>query len=160
MEVVRLTVDEGARLRTIRLRSLRDAPDAFGSTYDETVARPLESWSDQLRKFATFVVVRENADVGLVRCAPDDTHRDTMWLISMWVAPEARGQGVGESLIDAAVDWARAAGATRIVLDVADDNRTAILLYSRKGFEPNGVVSTLPPPRQHIREHQRELKLL
>jgi ribosomal protein S18 acetylase RimI-like enzyme len=159
-EVVRLKLGEGARLRAIRLRALRDAPDAFASTYEEAAALPPESWSDQLRRLVTFVAVRENSDVGLVRCAPDDTRPDTAWLISMWVAPEARGHGVGERLIDAAVDWARAEGATRVLLDVADDNRPAIALYARKGFEPNGEVSTLPPPRQHIREHQRELKLL
>ena len=35
----------------------------------------------------------------------------------------------------------------------------AIALYTRNGFERNGEVSTLPPPREHISDHQRELKL-
>ena len=43
MEIERLALDEGLRLRTIRLRALADAPDAFGSTYAEVAARPLES---------------------------------------------------------------------------------------------------------------------
>ena len=38
-------------------------------------------------------------------------------------------------------------------------NASAIALYARKGFQPNGEVSALPPPREHIREHQRELKI-
>ena len=38
IDIKRLAADEGPRLRTIRLRALADAPDAFGSTYDEAAA--------------------------------------------------------------------------------------------------------------------------
>ena len=50
MEVRRLGVDEGARLREIRLRALLEAPDAFGSTFEETVARPLEELARAARE--------------------------------------------------------------------------------------------------------------
>jgi hypothetical protein len=43
--LVQLTAEEGPRLRAIRLRALLDAPDAFGSTFEETDAQPPESWS-------------------------------------------------------------------------------------------------------------------
>ena len=67
IDIKRLAVDEGLRLRTIRLRALADAPDAFGSTYDEAAARPLDSWTAQLQEIATFVAVVDGKDVGLVR---------------------------------------------------------------------------------------------
>jgi len=159
MDIQRLSVDEGLRLRHLRLRALADAPDAFGSTYGETAARPMESWAQQLQEIATFVAVEDGADVGLVRCAHDAHHRDTAWLISMWVAPDTRGKGVGNALVDAVIECARTSGATRLLLDVADDNRQALALYARKGFVPNGVTGSLPAPRDHIREHQRELRL-
>ena len=155
----RLAAHEGLRLRTIRLRALAEAPDAFGSTHDEAAARPLDSWAAQLRKIATFVAVVDGEDVGLVRGARDDSQADAAWLISMWVAPEVRGRGVGEALIDAVVEWARASGARRLLLDVGDHNQPAIALYARMGFEPNGTTGCLPAPRDHIREHQRELRL-
>ena len=44
MEIQRLSIDEALRLRHIRLRALADAPDAFGSTYAEASAHPLEIW--------------------------------------------------------------------------------------------------------------------
>jgi ribosomal protein S18 acetylase RimI-like enzyme len=159
MDIQRLAVDEGQRLRRIRLRALADSPDAFGGTYAEAVSRPMAAWSTQLQKMATFVAVMEGEDVGLVRCTSDAHEHDTAWLISMWVAPEARGQGVGEALVDAVIDYARSTRATRLLLDVADDNRHATALYARKGFEPNGKTGSLPAPRQHIREHQRERSL-
>jgi GNAT superfamily N-acetyltransferase len=159
MDIQRLSVDAGPRLRHIRLRALADAPDAFGSTYAEAVARPMATWSEQLENMATFVAVKDGEDVGLVRCVGDAHRRNTAWLISMWVAPQVRGKGVGNTLVDAVTECARAIGATRLLLDVADDNRQAIALYARKGFVPNGVTGSLPAPRDHLREHQRELKL-
>ena len=101
----------------------------------------------------------DGLDVGIVRSERDKTRIGTAWLISMWVAPDARRQGVGGALIDAIIDWARSSGLNRLLLDVADNNGAAIDLYARKGFEPNGEVSAFPPPRQHVREHQRELRL-
>ena len=77
----------------------------------------------------------------------------------MWVAPEVRRRGVGGALVDAVINWARSSDVDRLLLDVADDNAPAIALYTRKGFDPNGEVSTQPPPREHIREHRRELRL-
>ena len=159
MEIQRLSIDEARRLRHIRLRALADTPDAFGSTYAEVAAHPLAEWSKQLQEIATFVAVHDGKDLGLVRCASDEHHHDTAWLISMWVTPEARGQGVGNALIDAVIECARSSGASRLLLDVGDYNQQAIALYARKGFQPNGQTGSLPAPRNHIREPQRELRL-
>ena len=62
-------------------------------------------------------------------------------------------------LVDAVVAWARANGVRRLLLDVADHNAPAIVLYARMGFVRNGITSTMPPPRAHVTEHQRELRL-
>jgi ribosomal protein S18 acetylase RimI-like enzyme len=78
----------------------------------------------------------------------------------MWVAPDVRRRNVGGTLVDLVVSWARSNGVSRLLLDVADENSAAVTLYASKGFEPNGKAATFPPPRQHIREHQRELRLI
>ena len=77
----------------------------------------------------------------------------------MWVAPDYRGRKVGKALIDAVINWAQNEGYTQIILDVADENTAAIRLYEASGFLPNGVVCSLPPPREHVTEHQRALSL-
>jgi GNAT superfamily N-acetyltransferase len=154
-----LTAEEGSRLRGIRLRALRDAPDAFSSTFEETAARPPDDWSRQLLELPTFVAVSNGLDVGMVRCVRHKSSMTTAHLISMWVAPEMRRQGVGAALVDAVIEWARSNGVSRLLLAVADRNRSAIALYARKGFAANGRVGAFPPPREHIREHQRELRL-
>ena len=159
MHVVRLTPDEGLRLRAIRLRALRDSPDAFGTVFADEEAKSIASWSQAIADLPTFVAVDEGCDVGMVRSGLDARRADTAWLISMWVAPGARRRGIGEALIEVVVAWAEASGIHRLLLDVADDNAAAIALYAKTGFQPTGEVGSLPPPREHIREHQRELRI-
>ncbi len=159
VDVQRLTPDDGERLRALRLASLRDAPDAFGATYDEAAARPSEGWRRQLVDLATFVAVVDGVDAGLVRAGPVADDPGAAMLLSMWVAPAARGRGVGDALIGAVAAWARAAGHARVLLDVGDHNAPAIALYARNGFEPTGETGSLPPPREHVREHRRALDL-
>jgi GNAT superfamily N-acetyltransferase len=160
VQIERLTSDAGERLRSIRLRALGDAPDAFGTTFAEASAEPPESWENQLRQHATFVARAGADDIGLARGTRHDREIDTGYLISMWVAPEARRQGVGGRLIDAVVEWAETAGLKRLILDVAENNLPAMALYDHKSFVPNGIFGALPPPRDHVREIQLELSLL
>lgn len=159
-DIERLHDGEADRLKSIRLAALRDAPDAFGTTWEESVARTAEHWSEQLAELPTFVATVGGADVGMVRGARDDEQKDAAWLISLWVAPAARGARVGEALVDAVVGWARAEGFARLLLDVGDHNAPAIALYARKGFEPTGEVGALPAPRAHVVEHRRMLMVV
>jgi GNAT superfamily N-acetyltransferase len=159
VKTVRLHPGNRERLRAIRLRALRDAPDAFGTTFDEAEAESLESWERQREQLATFVATAGGCDTGLARGARHDHVSGTGYLLSMWVAPEARRQGIGIDLIDAVLDWARKGRLNRLLLDVAKSNPPARALYTQKGFEPNGACGTLPPPRESVREIQLEMKL-
>ncbi len=153
-----MTADSWERVRDIRLRALGDSPRAFGTLLAEERERRMDVWRARLeaRANATFIASRADADIGLVTCAP---YEDAAGLFSMWVDPSARQAGVGRALIAAVVDWARGQGHSRIKLDVADDNHAAVQLYTACGFQPNGVTSTLPPPREHVTEHQRVRQL-
>lgn len=149
------------RARAVRLRALRDAPDAFWITAAQEAATTAAQWRDRLARSdaATFVARLDRADVGLAVGASHHEHAGDAGLYAMWVAPEARGSGAATALIEAVVEWARAAGYRFLRLDVADTNEPAVRLYSRIGFEPTGVVGVLPAPRGHITEHERALDL-
>lgn len=159
MDIQRLRNEDWERLRRLRLAALADAPDFFGSTLADAGRLTEADWRAQLDRLATFVAVQAGADVGMARGMADEARRDDAYLISMWVAPVARRRGVGAALIDAVVAWAADSGFTRLLLDVADDNAPAVALYERAGFAATGVTGALPPPRAHIREHQRALSL-
>ena len=51
------------------------------------------------------------------------------------VAPEAWGHGVGNALVVACEDHARAIGSNRLVICVRDINAAAMTLYERQGFQ-------------------------
>ncbi|GAA4916342.1 GNAT superfamily N-acetyltransferase [Nonomuraea thailandensis] len=143
IEIVRLGPDEGERLREVRLRALRDAPDAFGSSYAREIEFPPRKWAERLANQDSrwWVATRDGADAGLVcvRLEEGAAH-----LLSMWVAPEARKDGVGSRLVDEAVKWARTTGAEEIGLWAVDENHAARGLYARKGFTRSGKVMALP----------------
>jgi GNAT superfamily N-acetyltransferase len=147
MVLVRETVmDDWPALRDIRLAALRDAPDAFASTYEEQVAFEEADWRQRIARGGTFLAYLPEVDasepVGLAggyQAGPD-----TVGLISMFVRPEARGHGVGEALISAVLDWGRARNASSVHLWVTETNKSACLLYERCGFSPTGERQPLP----------------
>ena len=59
-------------------------------------------------------------------------------LYSLATRPEARGQGVGAALLEAAAVTARRRGSHALRLEVRTDNAAAIGLYERHGFRRIG----------------------
>lgn len=52
----------------------------------------------------------------------------------MYVAPDARGQGIGRALLGRLEEEARALGLTRLVLETGTRQTEALALYRRAGF--------------------------
>jgi len=157
--IERLRPGDGLRLRALRFRALADAPEAFGSTLADAEARSADAWEAQARELPTFVWREGGVDLGMVRIAPHDRDRAFAYLISMWVAPEARGRGVGAALVDEVVAWARGRGLRRLYLDVGLHNAAARRLYERTGFVATGATGALPLPRSHLREIEMAIDL-
>lgn len=158
--------DDWARVREVRLAALADTPDAFWATLDEERAQPETFWRDRLERpdGVTFLATlpddhRGRRDVGITTLLLPPDGDGTALLVSVWVAPTARGRGVGEALVRAAVEVARERGRRRVMLDVGDHNTPAIRLYERLGFRPTGRTNAFPPPRSHVTEHERALEL-
>ena len=65
-------------------------------------------------------------------------------IFSMWVDPAYRRAGIGRRLVEAAVEWAAAQGASRVELEVSEEMEPARLLYVACGFVPTGRRRELP----------------
>ncbi|MGZ8631112.1 MAG: GNAT family N-acetyltransferase [Actinomycetota bacterium] len=133
--------EDWRRLRELRLAALLDSPDAFGMTYEESVAAHDESWQWWISgagsgtPVITFIAEQRSELIGMATGAEDADDPNTAHLFGMFVRPEARGEGVGASLSEAVIEWARAEGFERIVLRVSDGNETARNMYERLSFE-------------------------
>lgn len=58
-------------------------------------------------------------------------------LRKMYLLERARGQHLGRRLLDMSIEWARARGATSIVLDTIEEMQRAIAFYEANGFTRN-----------------------
>ncbi|MFC3807094.1 GNAT family N-acetyltransferase [Terrabacter sp. MAHUQ-38] len=138
--------DEWQSHRDVRLEMLRDAPDAFWFTYADEAVYDEADWRERIEG-AWLVQARD--DEGILGTAGLGSHWEperatTATLFGMYVAPRARGRGVGEALVRAVLDEARRMGKSQVVLEVTSSNPAAEQLYARCGFERTGAVHEHP----------------
>ncbi len=149
--VRRFEAAEWPEYRKLRLRSLADSPDAFGSTLDREAERRDEEYRDRLARAAhadrdlPLLALVDGVPAGLSWGRIDDQQPDTVHLYQVWVAPEYRGRGVGQALLDAVIAWSRASGARRLRLGVTRGDSAAVRLYRRAGFVETGYAEPLRP---------------
>ena len=149
MVLVREAVaDDWQALRDIRLAALRDAPEAFGSTYEQQATVGEADWLRRISQGGTFLAylpeVSASQPAGLAGGYAE--RPGLVELVSMYVRPRARGRGVGEALVASVIEWAGARDAVSVHLWVTETNRPARLLYERCGF-------TLTDERQPLPSH-------
>jgi GNAT superfamily N-acetyltransferase len=143
MSVHEVGADELVQLKDIRLRALREAPGAFGSRYADELGREPAEWLRWVAQGRTFVIADEEGWHGLVAVVPDRDSPSIGHVISMWVDPSRRGQGLGGLLLEAAIEGAREIGAQSIKLGVVDGNVVARRMYEGAGFRPTGHAEPL-----------------
>ncbi|WP_431951665.1 GNAT family N-acetyltransferase [Nocardia lijiangensis] len=124
------------------LPPLAEAPYAFGSTLPWAQARTDQDWRALLAARTQFLATTCDHDLGTIGAVAEN---GAAHLISMWVAPEARGTGVADLLVRAVVDWATATGHCGINLEVSDGNTAAERLYHRHGFRRTGMAGAISP---------------
>lgn len=138
---------EAAVFWALRLRSLREHPEAYASSVEDEENVPLDVVRARLEGqspesnliLGAFVAERL---VGLVGIRRDSfrkfAHRARIW--GMYVAPELQGRGVGRRLVEAAIEaGGRMGGIEQLLLVVVVGNARAQALYRSLGFEPYGV---------------------
>ena len=137
--------------RELRLRSLAESPDAFGSTLAAEDSRSDSEWIERLQSGCEsetdlpLIAEFKNQPVGLAWGRfPNPDEREQAHLFQMWVDPDFRCRGAGSTLLGRVVEWAAELGASFLVLGVTCGS-PAVRLYVRAGFEPAGDPSPLRP---------------
>lgn len=145
VEVRAVGPDDWVIMRDVRLAALRDAPDAFGSTYAREAQFAEAEWrrrASTRNSFLAYLPELGATPAGIA--AGIEEEPGAFELVSMWVRPQARGRAVGPALVTAVTDWARARDAPALHLWVTENNKPARRLYERSGFTPTGERQPLP----------------
>lgn len=110
-------------------------------------ARFLQS---QLDDDASVVLVADQRQriIGYVYAAVEplswkDLRDECGFIHDLLVSENGRGNGVGEALLDAAIEWLGERGMPRVVLGTAAQNDNARRLFERRGFRPTMIEMTL-----------------
>ena len=91
-----------------------------------------ESFFERAGVFAAIAYDKKQKPVGFVLCWLIEEQCD---LLSMGVLPDNRRDGVGQMLLDFALDNARSLGGKFMMLEVNINNAAAQMLYEAKGYE-------------------------
>ena len=113
-------------------------------------AREIEQYLAGQLKEPLEVLLAEDASGAIVGFAElnirnyaEDCVTDRVAYLEGWyVVPEARRQGVGRALVQAAEDWGRRQGCTEFGSDALIDNHLSHLAHQALGFEETAQIRT------------------
>jgi GNAT superfamily N-acetyltransferase len=150
IELKELTSDDWQVWRELRLAALAEAPYAFGSQLADWVDAEEDRWRARLDLPGgrNVIALLAGTPVGMASGLRAE-EEGVIELVSMWIAPAGRGQGIGDRLMAQVEQWARDAGAHTLQLSVADGNDKAHALYLRNGFTDTDVPGDLMPDGIH-----------
>jgi ribosomal protein S18 acetylase RimI-like enzyme len=140
MHVRQLTASHAAAFQALRLLGLKESASSFGSSFEEEQDRTVDvvrahlSGSSEKAFFGCFQFASLVGIVGVGR-EPGLKERHVAFVRSLYVAPDARGRGIGKSLLEAALrhttHWP---GVEQVRLAVTAANAPAVCLYRGLGF--------------------------
>ncbi|MEO9574932.1 MAG: GNAT family N-acetyltransferase [Lentilitoribacter sp.] len=141
--VIRAATPEDVEVwRALRMDGITRHPQAFIVTAEEAAVVPIEEDAKRLSNGDRFLAFLNGVPVGLIglnrQGMPRTAHRGEIG--PLYVAPNARGQGIADGLLMAAIDAAQEMDVWQLELSVFVENAPAIALYERHGFELAGKI--------------------
>jgi ribosomal protein S18 acetylase RimI-like enzyme len=140
-----LTPEDAAAFQALRLRGLQECPEAFASSYEEEVGTAPGEIQKRLKPKPDSAILGAFRDGKLI--ALTGVQRESMaklahkaFIWGVYVAPEARGSGVGSKVVSHALNYAsETLGVRQVNLGVNTKNTAAVALYSKLGFAQYGM---------------------
>jgi ribosomal protein S18 acetylase RimI-like enzyme len=135
----RLAPADARLFREIRLEALQQAPEAFGSSFEQECSQSLAQFEEVLTRADVFGAFRGAELLGMAgyrtQAGAKKAHKGYLW--GMYVRASARGTGIAKPLVEAVLDHARER-VELVQLSVVAENEAAQRLYRSCGFVAYG----------------------
>ncbi len=125
---------------TIIARIVKDTLAEFGADYPDTVY--YDPTTDALyelfqKEGATYFVAELDGEIvgGGGIYPTDGLADDTCELVKMYLLPKGRGIGLGKTLIEKSLAFAKEAGYKKVYLESMPELKQALKVYAKFGFE-------------------------
>ena len=145
MTVRRLTPEDAAAFKAIRLEALEGYPGAFTQSYAEAERDEVAIYANRLGAGpdAVFGAFVEGELIGTaafsVRKGEKIAHKGLLWAV--YVRPGTRSRGLGRALVSQVLEHAKP-HVLMLQATVVSDNPVAQALYASLGFETYGVEAS------------------
>jgi ribosomal protein S18 acetylase RimI-like enzyme len=152
VDIITVSPERWQEFRALRLEAVTVDPQAIGGSREDEEKRSLESYKDLLEQSQKaedlwLVFAQQNNElIGVAGAMCKMKHisvcRHVATLISVYLRPEFRGQGIGERLIRSVLEkLTTSTYVTEVNLFVTTTQIAAINLYKKCGFTTCGKLS-------------------
>lgn len=155
--ITQLSADSWQQYRDIRLEALQTDPLAFGGSYEEESTNDVTDWKNRINNM-WFALINDEivGMVGLLK-RTDQSCKHCGCIISLWVKPTFRGQGIAKALVQKIQEIAPELGIRKISLHATTTQTNAIKLYEAMGFKKIAVLKeNLYKDNQYLDEYLME----
>lgn len=140
MEVRELTAKDLSLWKEIRLKALKECPEAYGASYEEQRDFDDEFFLKQIQETNLFGAFDGSQLIGTIGLSIHDSektkHKGSIYAV--YVHPNYRSNGIGDTLLKHVIGYAKAF-LLQLNLSCAVQNQAAYSLYEKHGFELIGT---------------------
>lgn len=133
-----LTTEDWQAYKDVRLRALRESPEAFVASAEEEETFSEDGWRERMERSQRLLAEDDGQVVGVASVGTG--HRTEIpgagELFGLWVQADRRGSGVARRLLEQAAVVGRDVGLRQLVYWVGTDNGRAVAFASSFGFRP------------------------
>jgi len=135
IKIRRAVTGDAAAISALLYKAFIEYKSLYTEKGFEATTPDREVIEERINKKAVWLVMNNNFIAGTVSLFPQ---RDQLYVRSLAVNPNARGQGIGRLLMDHVHEMAFAHGCSQIMLTTTPFLLPAIKLYEKFGFEAKG----------------------
>lgn len=136
MTITKLPPSRWQDYKKLRIEAVENSPQSFLATTEETNQETQSEWKNKIENMFFAIDEKDNL-VGMIGCYQEKLikQKHIANIVSFYINPKFRRQGLGRELIKTAIDFAKTKKEIKkIQLGVITTQKPAIALYQSVGF--------------------------